>query len=307
MAGVASVAGRVSPEVSCRSVWCSPRPRSAATSARSAPTRRRSRSSGYAPPAGLRPRARRRPRGAHAGWTGPYDVDTTFHEPFVLFGYLAAITSLELVTGIIILPQRQTALVAKQAAEVDLLTERPLPARRRPRLERGRVRGAGPGLHRPGPPADRADRAAAPAVDRADRDPRRARTTRVTGGRPRARCRSSGRSRSGSAARPTRPTAGSGRLADGWFPQVRPGPRPRRGARRSSGAAAEAAGPRPVDDRHGGPRRAGTRRDPDRFVAQVGRWRDAGATHLTIDTMRRACGDVDEHLAALDRAWSLLR
>ena len=48
--------------------------------------------------------------------------DTTFHEPFVLFGYLAAITSLELVTGIIILPQRQTALVAKQAAEVDLLT-----------------------------------------------------------------------------------------------------------------------------------------------------------------------------------------
>jgi probable F420-dependent oxidoreductase len=45
-----------------------------------------------------------------------------FHEPFVLFGYLAALTNLELVTGVIILPQRQTALVAKQAAEVDLLT-----------------------------------------------------------------------------------------------------------------------------------------------------------------------------------------
>src|SRR5262249_2710144 len=59
----------------------------------------------------------------HPGWSGPYDVDTTFHEPFVLMGYLAAITSLELVTSIIILPQRQTALVAKQAAEVDLLTE----------------------------------------------------------------------------------------------------------------------------------------------------------------------------------------
>ncbi len=58
----------------------------------------------------------------HRGWQGPYDVTTTFHEPFVLFGYLAGITSLELVTGIIILPQRQTALVAKQAAEVDLLT-----------------------------------------------------------------------------------------------------------------------------------------------------------------------------------------
>ena len=59
----------------------------------------------------------------HTGWKGPYDVDSTFHEPFVLFGYLAAITSLELVTGIIILPQRQTALVAKQAAEVDLLAQ----------------------------------------------------------------------------------------------------------------------------------------------------------------------------------------
>src|ERR1700760_2944002 len=58
----------------------------------------------------------------HTPWTGPYDMHTTFHEPLVLFGFLAGITSLELVTGVIILPQRQTALVAKQAAEVDLLT-----------------------------------------------------------------------------------------------------------------------------------------------------------------------------------------
>jgi len=58
----------------------------------------------------------------HSPWRGPYDITTTFHEPLVLFGYLAAVTSLEMVTGVIILPQRQTALVAKQAAEVDLLT-----------------------------------------------------------------------------------------------------------------------------------------------------------------------------------------
>src|SRR3954462_3564018 len=58
----------------------------------------------------------------HSPWRGPYDISTTFHEPMVLFGYLAAVTTLELVTGVIILPQRQTALVAKQAAEVDLLT-----------------------------------------------------------------------------------------------------------------------------------------------------------------------------------------
>ena len=53
----------------------------------------------------------------------PYTHETPFHEPFVLFGYLAALTTtLELVTGIIILPQRQTALVAKQAAAIDVLS-----------------------------------------------------------------------------------------------------------------------------------------------------------------------------------------
>src|SRR5258705_5260709 len=63
----------------------------------------------------------------HAGWAGPYDVHTTFHEPLVMFGYLAAVTTtLELVTGVIILPQRQTVLVAKQGAAADLLSERRL-------------------------------------------------------------------------------------------------------------------------------------------------------------------------------------
>ena len=57
------------------------------------------------------------------GWKGPYTYRHLFHEPFVLFGYLAAVTQrVELVTGILILPQRQTALVAKQAAAVDVLT-----------------------------------------------------------------------------------------------------------------------------------------------------------------------------------------
>ncbi|MBI4266613.1 MAG: LLM class F420-dependent oxidoreductase [Acidobacteria bacterium] len=55
-------------------------------------------------------------------WQGPYTSKHMFHEPFVLFSYLAALTMrLELVTGIIILPQRQTALVAKQAACLDVL------------------------------------------------------------------------------------------------------------------------------------------------------------------------------------------
>lgn len=65
--------------------------------------------------------------GAHperaGGWTGPYDHRSMFHEPFVLFGHLAPIVPrLGLATAVIVLPQRQTALVAKQAAEVDVLS-----------------------------------------------------------------------------------------------------------------------------------------------------------------------------------------
>lgn len=54
---------------------------------------------------------------------GPYDYRDTFHEPLVLFSHLAGITTdLAFATGILILPQRQTVLVAKQAAEVDILS-----------------------------------------------------------------------------------------------------------------------------------------------------------------------------------------
>ncbi len=48
---------------------------------------------------------------------------TPYHEPFVTMGYLAAVTSrIKLTTGVLVLPQRQTALAAKQAAEVDVLS-----------------------------------------------------------------------------------------------------------------------------------------------------------------------------------------
>ena len=57
------------------------------------------------------------------GFKGPYDSDTAFHEPFVLYGFLAACTeNVELVTSVMVLPQRQAALAAKQAAEVAMLS-----------------------------------------------------------------------------------------------------------------------------------------------------------------------------------------
>ena len=59
------------------------------------------------------------------GWRAgnPYTYEDMFHEPFTLFAYLAGLTeTIGLMTGVLILPQRQTALVAKQAAQVDLLS-----------------------------------------------------------------------------------------------------------------------------------------------------------------------------------------
>src|ERR687891_675706 len=98
------------------------------------------------------------------GWKGPYTYRHAFHEPFVLFGFLAAVTRrVELVTGIIILPQRQTALVAKQAAAVDVLSG-------------GRLRlGVGVGWNphfRPGAPGQAAVDRIHALVREAGRDPK---------------------------------------------------------------------------------------------------------------------------------------
>jgi probable F420-dependent oxidoreductase len=55
--------------------------------------------------------------------TGPYTQSDPFHDPFVMFAYLAGITQrIQFATGVLVLPQRQTALVARQAADVDLLS-----------------------------------------------------------------------------------------------------------------------------------------------------------------------------------------
>lgn len=57
------------------------------------------------------------------GWHGPYTYTHPFQEPFVLFSFMAGITTeLGFITGVIILPQRATAVVAKQAATLDVLS-----------------------------------------------------------------------------------------------------------------------------------------------------------------------------------------
>ncbi len=61
--------------------------------------------------------------GSRPGWSGAYNSDDQFHEVFVLYGYLAAVTEqLGLSIGVLVTPLRQTALAAKQAASVDVLS-----------------------------------------------------------------------------------------------------------------------------------------------------------------------------------------
>jgi len=237
----------------------------------------------------------------HAGWRGPYDVDSTFHEPMVLFGYLAAVTSLELVTGVIILPQRQTALVAKQAAEVDLLTS-------------GRFRlGIGLGWN-----AVEYEALGKRFSDRGRRMGeqvallRRLWTERsVTFAGEHEQVSGAGLAPLpvqrpipvwfGAASPPAFERAG--RLADGWFPQQEPGPKLDE-ARAIVAEAAKAAGRDPAALGMEG--RLAWRGDAAALAEQAGRWRDEGATHLSINTMGAGLGGVDGHLEALGAAAEAL-
>ena len=232
---------------------------------------------------------------AYPGWAGPYDVDSMFHEPLVLFGFLAAITELELVTGVIILPQRQTVLVAKQAAEVDLLSG-------------GRLRlGVGIGWNRVeyealGQDFTRRGRRVGEQVEllrrlwteRAVTHPGPA--ERVTG--------------AGIAPRPVqRPIPvwfggqsepayrRAGRLGDGWFPQLPPGPG-LAAAKAIVEAAAAEAGRDPAGLGMEG-RISYGRAGADAVAAAVQAWERAGATHVSVNTMGAGLATVDEHIAAL--------
>jgi probable F420-dependent oxidoreductase len=231
---------------------------------------------------------------AHAPWRGPYDVDTEFHEPFVLFGFLAGCTSLELVTGITILPQRPTVLVAKQAAEVDLLTRggfrlgiglgwNPVEyeALGQDFATRGRRIEEQVGLlrrlwtERSVTFAGEFDTVTAAGI--APLPVRRPVPIWFGGMSPKAYER-------------------MGRLADGWFPLVQPGPELDE-ARGIVSRAAEAAGRDPAAIGLEG--RVDWRGDRDDVLAKIEEWRAVGATHLTLNTMRAELVDVDAHLEVL--------
>jgi probable F420-dependent oxidoreductase len=236
-------------------------------------------------------------------WRGPYDVDSSFHEPFVFYGFLAAISELELVTGIIIAPQRQTALLAKQAAEIDLLSG-------------GRCRiGLGIGWNRV--------EYEALGQDFTTRGRRleeqigllrtlwtqrsvtfEGRFDRVTG--------------AGLAPLPVRrpipiwlggQSAAAyrriGTLADGWFPQMAPGPRLDEALATVAEAASQAGrDPDAIGMEGRIAHRPGATSD---LVENAERWQDVGASHISINTMGSGLDGVDAHLDALTDASRALQ
>jgi probable F420-dependent oxidoreductase len=230
----------------------------------------------------------------HEGWSGPYDVQTTFHEPLVLFGYLAAVTRLELVTGIIILPQRQTALVAKQAAEVDLLAQ-------------GRFRlGIGLGWNRVEYEALGKDFAT-----RGRRSDEQVELMRRLWTEPSVTFDGAYHRVTGAGLAPLpiqrpipvwfgasspRAFRRAGRLGDGWFPMVGPGPKLER-AREEVAQAATNAGRDPA--RIGMQGQVSWNGKAEDLAEGLRLWADAGASHASVNTMNAGLESVDQHLSVL--------
>lgn len=232
----------------------------------------------------------------------PYTHETSFHEPMVLFGFLAGLTTkLELVTGVLILPQRQTALVAKQAAEVDILSG-------------GRLRlGVGIGWNFVEYEAlnesfrNRGRRIEEQislmrqlwtepiiAFDGKYHDVRQAGIKPLPVQRPIAVW-------MGGMAEPVLRRAA--RLADGWFPQFRPGPEGRETIERLRGYLRD-AGRDPVA--FGIEGRVSIFNTPETdWAAALEGWRDLGASHVTLNTMNAGFTSPRQHLDAVARFKAL--
>lgn len=237
------------------------------------------------------------------GWRG-YTSDTAFHEVFVLFGYLAAVTTtVELVTGVLVLPQRQTALVAKQATEVDVLSG-------------GRLRlGVGVGWN----PVEY-QALGESFGDRGVRSAEQVEVLRALWAEEKVTV--SGRwheiDNAGIKPRPVRRRIPvwfggnaeavlerAGRIGDGWLPQ-RPPDEIARGMLDRVRGYAEDSGRDPQDIGFE-PRLVLGEVPESRWAAFAQGWRDLGATHLCVSTMGLGFTSGAQHAAELERALSILQ
>lgn len=232
-------------------------------------------------------------------WQGPYSHQDTFHEPMVTFGYLAALTSrIELVTAVIILPQRQTALLAKQAAQVDVLSG-------------GRLRlGVGIGWNDVEYEALNEN-----FHDRGKRSEEQVELLRALWTNEIVDFEGRWHSIPGAGIKPLpvqRPIPvwfGGGRsdgvlrriarMGDGWFPQLQADDGGRERIEAFRNFVAEAG--RSQDDVGVDARVALSRGGIDGALRESEAWQEMGATHVSFNTLRAGFTSADEHIDALRR------
>ena len=229
------------------------------------------------------------------GFAGPYDKDTAFHEPLAFFAFVAGITErLDLVTAVLILPQRQTVLVAKQAAEVAVLSGNRL------RLGVGTGwneveyqaldetfgnRGVRQGeqvelLRRLWSEESMSFDGEYHTIERASINPRPSAMIPILFG--------------GTAPAVLERCA---RLGDGWIPLGGPNDKSQAaietiaGHRQKAGLTMDGFGIQAQAQYAGG--------NPERWLAHATKWRDLGATHLAAATHNAGPTDADGHLARL--------
>ena len=225
---------------------------------------------------------------------GPYTIDDPFREPLTMFAYLAGCTGLAFATSILIGPQRQTALLAKQAAEVDLLCG-------------GRFRlGLGIGWNRVeydalGVTFDTRGELLEEQIavlralwtERSVTFEGRFHNIRAAGLAPLP------------FQRPIPIWIGAyapaalrrvGRIADGWFPMVRPGGGLEKALETINDGAAEVG--RDVSKLKFEGRLEYSTRDHDKIAEHARRWRQAGAATLSLNTMHAGLATVDGHISA---------
>jgi probable F420-dependent oxidoreductase len=232
----------------------------------------------------------------HGDIGGPYTIDDPFREPLCMFSYLAGFTKLAFATSILIGPQRQTALLAKQAAEVDLLSG-------------GRFRlGLGIGWNKM-----EYDALGVPFEERGAILEEQVAVLRAlwTHRRVDIEGRFHRIEAAGLAPLPRQrpipiwigahaPAAlrRAGRIADGWFPQYRPGGGLEAALEIIREGATEAG--RDMSNFGFEGRVDYSARDLDKIAEHARRWRAAGASHLSLITMHAGLEGVDAHVAALE-------
>ncbi len=236
------------------------------------------------------------------GWRGYTHADQ-FHEPFVLFGFLASVApKLELVTDVIILPQRQTALVAKQAAEVDVLTG-------------GKLRlGVGTGWNEVEYEALNEN-----FRNRGRRLDEQIALLRALWAEPVIMFKGRWHTVDNAGIKPLPPRRSIpvwiggyseatlqriGALGDGWFPWRPPSEDMRAQIERLHGYA-RAAGRNPADIGLE-PQLSVDRVPQHEWERYVHDWQQLGATHLCVNTMGAGCVSLDEHIAALRKVKDTL-